>query len=137
MTSQLDEQLIEDPYPFQSHLDYRMTQWSHDYARFEMPMHEFVQNRYGIPHGGVYGVLLDTVMGFAGCYTGNPEDRIMAMTLSLNINFLSRPKGNLLIAEGWRKGGGRSTFFAEGRITDETGEVISTGTGVFRYRRGK
>lgn len=135
MTTRIDADLIGDPYPFQAHMGYELTDWSEDYSRFEMPIRRYIENRYGIPHGGIYGVLLDTVMGFAGCYTGDPEQRRFAMTLSMNVNFLSRPKGKRLTAEGWRKGGGRSTFFAEGRVTDDTGEVLATGTGVFRYRR--
>ena len=135
MTVQLEESLVEAPYPFQAHLGYRLTGWSEDYCRVEMPIRKFIENRYGIPHGGIYGVLLDTVMGFAGCYTGDPNRRKLAMTLSMNVNFLSRPTGKLLIADGWRKGGGRSTFFADSRITDDAGEVVATGTGVFRYRR--
>jgi len=47
---------------------------------------------------------------------------------------LSQAKGQLLIGQGRRTGGGRKTYFAEGKITDETGELIATGTGVFRYR---
>ena len=126
----------ENLYPFQQHLGFRMTGWDTDWSRFELPLAEFLGNRYGIPHGGVHASLLDTVMGFAGCHTGDPERRVMAMTLSLNVQFLSRPKGELLIAEGRRTGGGRSSFFAEGIVRDDTGEVVATGTGVFRYRKG-
>lgn len=56
------------------------------------------------------------------------------MTLSMTTNFLSQAKGDLLIAEGFRTGGGRKTFFARAQITDNTGELIATATGVFRYR---
>ena len=58
------------------------------------------------------------------------------MTLSMTTNFLSRPEGRLLIAEGHRTGGGRSTFFAEAAIRDETGVEVATSTGVFRIRAG-
>lgn len=130
----LDPNLIEPPYPFQAHLGFRQTGWQKDYARFELPLAEFLGNRYGLPHGGVYATLLDTVMGFSGCFTGDAENRRLAMTLSLNTAFLSRPLGKLLIGEGRRTGGGQKTFFAEGVIHDETGEKIATGSGVFRYR---
>ena len=124
----------EGAYPFQVHMGFRLTGWETDRATFEAPIAEFLMNRHGLPHGGVYASLLDTVMGFAGCYTGDPETRVMAMTLSLNTMFLSRPRGDLLLGEGRRTGGGRSTFFADGTIRDDTGEVVATGTGVFRYR---
>jgi acyl-coenzyme A thioesterase PaaI-like protein len=75
-------------------------------------------------------------MGYAGCFTGDPEIRQMALTLSLNVNYLSRPKGTRLIASARKTGGGKSTFFAEGEVRDELGELIATATGVFRYRKG-
>ena len=132
---ELDQRLVEEDYPYQSTLGFRITAWRADYARFELPLGRHLGNRYGIPHGGVYATLLDTAMGFAGCYTGSPEDRQLAMTLTLNVNFLAQPVGEVLITEGRRIGGGRSTFFAEGMIHDETGEKVATGSGAFRYRR--
>jgi len=80
-------------------------------------------------------VLLDTAMGYAGCYTGDPAQKRMAMTLSLTVNFISRPRGALLIASASKRGGGRRTFFADGEVHDETGELIATGSGSFRYRQ--
>ena len=134
--SDLDPRFDEAAYPFAAHLGMRMTGWRQGWARFELPLGTFTQNRHGNPHGGVHASLLDTVMGYAGCWTGDPEVRQMALTLSLNVQYLSRPRGALLIGEGWQTGGGRSTFFAEATVVDETGEVIAKGTGVFRYRKG-
>jgi len=132
----IDPALIEDPYPFQQHLGFRITDWREDFARFELPVAAHLGNRYNIPHGGVYASLIDTAMGFAGCYTGSRNDRRLAMTLSLNVNFLAQPKGTLLIAQGQRTGGGRKTFFAEAVIFDDTGIKVATGSGAFRYRSG-
>ncbi|ETA49851.1 PaaI family thioesterase [Ponticoccus alexandrii] len=120
--------------PFARHLGLRMIHWEADRARFEMPLASFLMNRHDNPHGGAHAALLDTVMGYAGCWTGDPERRQMCLTLSLTVQYLSRPKGSLLTGEGRRTGGGRKTFFAEGTVTDETGELIASATGVFRYR---
>lgn len=130
----LDPNLIEEPYALAKLLGFRMLDWSDGYSRWELPITEKLGNRYGIPHGGIYATMLDTVMGFAGCYTGSLEDRKLGMTLSLNVNYLSQPKGKVMIAEGFKTGGGRKTFFAEAVISDETGAKLATGTGVFRYR---
>ncbi len=130
----LDPALVEDPYPFQKHLGFYLTAWEEDYARFELPIREFLTNRYGILHGGVHAVMCDTVMGFAGCYTGDPDNRKLGMTLSLNVNYMGQLKGETLIAEGWRVGGGRTSFFGEAKISDELGTRAATATGVFRYR---
>ena len=131
----IDPALIEDPYPLQAHLGFRITGWGPDWSRFELPLEPFLMNRYGIPHGGLYATMLDTVMGYAGCYTGDPNARRLAMTLTLNTSFLSRPEGKLLIAEGRKIGGGRSTFFAEAEVRDETGTICAKGSGAFRYRK--
>ena len=132
--SELDPNLVEDIYPLQKHLGFRMVAWSPDYCRFELPLEPFLMNRYGIPHGGVHATLLDTVMGFAGTYTGDRDNPKMAMTLNLSVNYLGRGTGKLLIGEGHRTGGGRKTYFGEGTIKDELGTMIATGSGVFRYR---
>ena len=131
----LDPALDEDPYALQKHLGFRLTHWDADYARLDLPIEHFLMNRAGIPHGGIYATLLDTVMGYAGCYTGDPGHKKLALTLSLTTSFLSRPRGHVLIAEGQRVGGGASTFFAESTVSDETGEIIARGSGAFKYRK--
>ncbi|WP_108661605.1 PaaI family thioesterase [Acuticoccus kandeliae] len=133
----LDPALEEPHYALQAHLGFKMVAWTEDFSAFELPLAPHLMNRYGIPHGGIYATMLDTVMGYAGCYTGDPEDVRLAMTLSLTTNFLSRPRGERLIIEGRRIGGGRTTFFADGTVVDETGELVATGSGTFRYRARK
>ncbi|PKQ11198.1 MAG: PaaI family thioesterase [Alphaproteobacteria bacterium HGW-Alphaproteobacteria-1] len=125
----------EPPSGLQDHLGYHLVAWSPDFARVELPMGRHIANRQGLPHGGIHATLLDTTMGFAGCYTGDPDRRQMALTLSLTVNYLGQAQGSLLIAEARRTGGGKSTFFAEGTVRDESGAIVATGTGVFRYRR--
>lgn len=132
----MDDRLREEPYAYCAHIGMRMVEWTKSYARFELPLEPFLLNRHGNPHGGVHASLLDTVMGYAGCWTGDPDRVQMALTLSLNVQYLSRPRGVLFIAEGWQTGGGKSTFFAEAEMHDETGEVVAKATGVFRYRKG-
>lgn len=131
---EFDERLIEASSPVQELLGYHLTGWSEGYARLEMPLAEKHGNRQGLPHGGVYATMLDTTMGYAGCFTGDPDRKQLALTLSMTINFVGRPAGKLLICEGRWIGGGKSTFFTEGSLKDETGVLVATGTGTFRYR---
>ena len=135
MSDKIDPALLEEPSALQTHLGYRLTEWRTDFARVELPLTPVLMNRQGLPHGGMHATLLDTAMGFAGCYTGDPERAQMALTLSLTVNYLGQARGALLIADARRTGGGKSTYFAEATVRDETGSVIATGTGVFRYRR--
>ncbi|WP_069300051.1 PaaI family thioesterase [Neptunicoccus sediminis] len=126
--------LFEEPYEYQRLLGYSVTSWSEGEAVVEMPLEAKHGNRYGLPHGGVHASLLDTAMGFAGSYTGDPEAPQLVMTLTMTVQYLSRPKGKRLIARAWRTGGGRKTYFADAELCDETGEVIAKATGTFRYR---
>ena len=131
----MDERFREAPYAFGAHLGWEMEDWCDGYARFRLPIAPHLMNRHGNPHGGVHAALLDTVMGYAGCWTGDPDRRQLCLTLVLTVQYLSRPRGRVFIAEGRRTGGGRSTFFGEATLSDETGERIARGTGTFRSRR--
>lgn len=125
---------IEAPYAFQKTLGFEITSWTEGNCTLELPLSEHLGNRYGILHGGVHASLLDTAMGFAVSYTGDPDKRQLVMTLSLNVNYLGVASTPRIFAKGIKTGGGRSTAFASGEITDENGQVIATATGVFRYR---
>ena len=134
MSDNIDPRLAEPPYPLQRHLGMTLTAWSEGTARVEAPVTEMLMNRQGLPHGGVHATLLDSAMGYAGCYTGDPERRQMALTLSLTINYVGQPTGTHLIAEAQVTGGGHKTYFAEGRLLDGQGMLLATATGVFKYR---
>ena len=136
MTDEIDPALLEAPSALQTHLGYRLTIWSEDFARVELPLTPVLMNRQGLPHGGMHATLLDTAMGFCGCYTGDPDRSQMALTLSLTVNYLGQAQGEVLIADARRMGGGKSTFFAEATVRDDQDTLIATGSGVFRYRRG-
>lgn len=136
MEEEFETEQFEPTYPFQEHLGFELVAWEPDYCRLELPMAQYLMNRSGILHGGVHATLLDTAMGYAGCYTGDVNAPQNAMTLSLNVNYLAQAAGDLLIAEGWRTGGGKSTFFAEAQVRDSLGTLVSSATGVFRFRKG-
>ena len=122
-----------EPAEFGKHIGMELVDWTPGAARIELALTAIHANRQGLPHGGIHAALLDSAMGYAGCHAD--EGGMNALTLSLNVQYLSRPEGSRLIATARRTGGGRSTYFAEGEVTDETGRVIATGTGVFRYRK--
>jgi len=134
MTQALDPRLVETPSPLSKTLGFEMTGWSDGFARVEAPLAAHLMNRQGLPHGGVHAALLDTTMGFCGCYTGDPDVKQNALTLSMTVNFVAQATGTRLIAEARVAGGGRRTYFSEATVHDDTGTLIATATGVFRYR---
>ena len=131
----LDPKLKEPNSAFQDHMGYCLTHWDVGYARLEQPIAHFLMNRAGIPHGGNYATLLDTAMGYCGTFTGDPQVRDLALTLSLSVNFVAVPDGDALTAEAHKTGGGERTFFAEARVLDKNGQVIARGTGAFQRRK--
>lgn len=134
MTKALDPRLVETPSPLSKTLGFEMSGWSDGFARVEAPLAAHLMNRQGLPHGGVHAALLDTTMGFCGCYTGDPDVKQNALTLSMTVNFVAQATGTRLIAEARVTGGGHRTYFAEATVHDDTGTLIATATGVFRYR---
>jgi uncharacterized protein (TIGR00369 family) len=117
---------------FLAYLGARKTAFEDGYARFELTLAGNHLNPHGIPHGGVYATLLDTTLGSAGCWDGRPDRYRPAVTLNLNVSFVDRPRGTHLICEGRRVGGGKSVFFSEGSIQDDTGRVVARATGTFK-----
>lgn len=130
----VDPALLEPASPIQRLLDYHLTGWGPGYARFEMPMRDDLRNRHDNLHGSIYVAMLDTAMGYSGAYTGDRDAPQFTMTLSLTTNFLTPARGPRLMAEGLRTGGGRRTFFAEGRMWDGAGTLVATGSATFRLR---
>ena len=108
------------------------TGYSDGYARFELEIGPHLLNPMGIPHGGVYASVLDTTLGSAGCWEGNPDTYRPSVTLNLNVSYLAQPRGSRLICEGHRVGGGKTIYFSEGEIRDETGVVLARATGTFK-----
>lgn len=127
---------LEAPYELQNVLGYRLTEWARDHAKVEAEFSDILKNRQGLLHGGIHALMLDTAMGYAGCYTGQPGVQQNALTLSMTVNYIGQMQGTRLIATGRRIGGGRKTYFAEAEVTDDTGARLATASGVFRYRSG-
>jgi len=134
---QSDVSLGEKKSEFQKLLGFELTEWAPDHAVIELPLARHLLNRQDIPHGGVHATLLDTAMGYAGCYTGDAQNPALALTLSLTASYVSvpGPEATRLIATGQRTGGGKSSFFARAELRDDTGKLIAEGTGVFRARQ--
>lgn len=90
-------------------------------------------NNAGNLHGGVVASLLDVAMGLCGTWAADPQDRRVAITLSMNVNF-SAPAGEserVRAVASCRKQG-HKIFMASCDLLDEAGNLLAFGEGVFK-----
>ncbi len=128
--------LTAEPYPLMELLGYRVTRWEEGLAEVTMPVEAIHGNRHGIPHGGIYALLMDTAAAFSGTNQGEGQPSARAMTLALNINFIGIPKGKVLTATGRKTGGGKSAFFSNVELRCDEDSLIATAQAALRYRKG-
>ena len=84
-------------------------------------------------HGGVTATLLDIAMGLCGTYAEDPDERRVAITLSLNVNFSSvASDGARLRAVATCRKAGHKVFMASCDLLDENDTLIAFGEGVFK-----
>jgi len=117
-------------------LGYRVVRWGPDRATVEMRLTQAVTNRKGILHGGVMGVLLDTAAGYAGCWTGVPQETRKALTLSMTVQYVGMATTDRLLCHGRKTGGGNTLYFADAALYDDAGTLMATAVAVYRYRSG-
>lgn len=103
-------------------------------ARFEP--RPLACNPFGVVQAGVHAVVLDAAMNFAVNAGLSGPDRAKA-TIELKTETM-RPAGG---GEAYRLRGvvvreTRQIAFAEGRLENEAGELVSRATGTFLIRRG-
>lgn len=121
--------------PYQNLIGYEIFQIDAGLARIRLDLQEKHLNPASMPHGGVYATLLDAALGIAGSLDAQHDTPKFAVTLSLNVNYIGRAKGNILTAEGRKVGGGKNIYFSEGEVRDEDGNIVATGTANFKFVR--
>ncbi len=89
-------------------------------------------NLYGIAHGGIVAVLLDTACGQTASTYFDPVELPAIVTVSLTVSFLSPCLPKRVTCLGRPIGGGRKTVTCEAELHDETGTLLAKATGVFR-----
>ena len=83
----------------------------------------------GVAQGGFVCGWIDAAMARASM-TRTPE--MTPMSLDLKVSFFAPARPGLVIAEGWIERGGRSTCFAEGRLTNAAGDVLAKASSTIR-----
>ena len=93
-------------------------------------------NQAGNLHGGVIASLADTAMGMSGTWHADPQQWRLALTLSLNINYMAAiPPGSEVRAVARLRGGGAKIFMASCDLLDADDRLLASAEGVFKRGR--
>jgi uncharacterized protein (TIGR00369 family) len=103
-------------------------------ARVTLDMRAEHLNRNLSLHGGIHAMLLDAAAGFAAArhLTGQSQELIPVVTLSLSTSFLGAALGEQVEVIGRVTGGGRKIIYAEAQMKGPEGVLLSSAAGVFR-----
>ncbi len=121
--------------PFPRHLPMNIAAIGEGTARVELTVAECHLQPFGIVHGGVFATLIDTAT-FWAAFSLLPEDAGL-VNVDLKLNYLAPAAGGMLIAEGRCLRSGRSLSYAEARITDGDGTLLTHGTSTLITLPGK
>lgn len=107
-----------------------------DLARLELAIQPSHLNRLGFVHGGVLTTLIDAAGGRAGMHCTVPGNRRHSVTVSLTVNFHRAIRHGRLIVTGRRLDGGQRIFSSTIEVRHDSGLLVATGLGSYRYLRG-
>jgi uncharacterized protein (TIGR00369 family) len=103
------------------------------YISLALPLqNDFINVRNSV-HGGIYASILDTTMGMTARTAGFDE----VATLHLNIQYLKSVVDGMVYSESAIIHQSRNTLLVEGKLMDETGELLAHCTGTFKVSKGK
>lgn len=125
-----------DDNPFLRFLGTSLDEWRDGYVCVSLPLSDRHMNRAGTVHGGVLMTLLDHAGGYCGLFCTVPGNRRYAVTLSLTSNFVAQSNSGKLLTIGERVRAGSKVFFSKSEVRTDTGVVVATASGVYRYRSG-
>lgn len=84
-------------------------------------------------HGGITASLLDIAMGLCGTYAEDPDERRVAITLSMNVNFsATADEGARVRAVATCRKNGHKIFMASCDLLDDDDTLLAFGEGVFK-----
>ncbi len=97
----------------------------------ELPITENHLHSAGKVHGGVYLLLLDTVMSRA--LHSSVEGERLGATVEIKTNFLRPCAGGVIRAEGKLVHGGRRINYLESELYDEENNLLAKASGSFMF----
>lgn len=95
--------------------------------RMQLLPHHF--NPQGIVHGGIITAIADTAIGLA--LRSQLRPGFTHRTAQLNVHFLAKGEGTLLVAQGHTLHLGQRMGYGESEVMDADGHLLARATGTF------
>ena len=129
--------ILNDANGFNARNGIMLQAWDDGFGALRVDLAADHLNPMELVHGGLFTSMLDVALAMTGSYRPSPDPLIPGLTLSLTTQFLASATldDRYLIAEAHRTGGGKSVFFAEGKVRTPSGRTIATASGVFKPGR--
>ncbi|NBF10769.1 PaaI family thioesterase [Pseudomonas sp. Fl4BN1] len=121
---------------FAVHLGLSLQQYQQAQTVIAVTVEPHHLNQAGNLHGGVIASLADTAMGMSGTWHADPGQWRLALTLSLNINYMAAiPPATEVRAVARMRGGGAKIFMASCDLLDAEDRLLASAEGVFKRGR--
>ncbi|QKS26772.1 PaaI family thioesterase [Vreelandella titanicae] len=115
--------------PFRQHWEIGIEWVKDERAEISMPINENLLQAYGMVHGGIYCVLIDSVLGTA--VRGGYGFDTKPVTTDLNVTFLRSTGIGTLYATAEVIKAGRKIAVGRGEVRDAEGRMLAVGRGSF------
>lgn len=117
------------PFPLQAHLGMNVASPSTGHGVAELEVTDALHNPNGVLHGAVLFAMVDTAMGAATMSV--LDEGTPCASIEVHLRFLRPAPSGRLTADVEVLKAGRRIVQLEGRVHDDTGELIATATGSF------
>jgi uncharacterized protein (TIGR00369 family) len=121
-----------NPSAFRDLIGLRIVEWAQNRCIVELDVRSDLLNFAGVVAGPVIGAIIDMSGNLAGCY-GGVATTAKAVTVSFTVACIGTVSTGTIRAVALKQGGGRTIFTSTVEVFAESGDLIATGLGTFRY----
>ena len=117
--------------PYLQHLGITIQSFEEGNVELKLIVENFLLNKYGTLHGGVYASMLDLIQRMHLCSVTETRCK----SISSTVHFTAPVKTGAIYAHASIISMTYKTAFVEGILRDADGKIISKGTGTFQLIR--
>lgn len=118
---------------FSAHLGLELLEYSQARTIIALQIRSEHLNHAGNLHGGVIASIADSAMGMCGTWHADPDQWCLALTLSLNLNYMAPSRAGSRVRVVARvRGGGKKIFMAACDLLNAEDQLLASADGVFK-----